>query len=533
MCLALRKAKIEAAIREGRLKHFKWAVKSTAKKPEEWVPIAERLAKENSGIVPMWFWLKKNGYGGLALAMHHHPELFAHLEWENKGGRLAKEWVSVAERLAKENDGKIPNLMKLREMGYGPLGQAIERYPELFAHLEWENKRGRLAKEWVSVAERLAKENDGKLPVQAWLHKNGYGGLVGALQVHPELFAHLECETGKGRKPEEWVSIAERLAKENDGKLPCIYWLQENGYSALCPVLKANPELFVHLEQEYKRHKSPEEWVPVAEKMAKENGGTVPTKGWLKKNGLGSLGNMLRKYPELFAHLKQERGRMKPEEWVPIAERLAKENDGKLPIKLWIHKNGYGGLVGALQVHPELFAHLEQENKNGRSPEEWVPVAERLAKENGGMVPSYARMKNGYSGLYAAKYNCPELFAHLEWEKKYGKILEWVPVAERLAKENDGKLPRECWMRNNGYGGLGTAMSNHPELFAHLKREDKKHKSSEEWVLVAEKMAKENGKLPNWTWLRKNGYSGLYSAKYRCPELFAHIKQDKRMRKTA
>lgn len=56
------------------------------------------------------------------------------------------------------------------------------------------------------------------------------------------------------------------------------------------------------------------------------------------------------------------------EEWVPVAERMARENGGRLQSAVWLEKNGCSGLCHAMRKHPGLFAHIEQErrNTNGR-----------------------------------------------------------------------------------------------------------------------------------------------------------------------
>lgn len=35
---------------------------------------------------------------------------------------------------------------------------------------------------------------------------------------------------------------------------------------------------------------------------------------------------------------------------------------GKLPSKKWLLKHGYRGLIDCMKKHPELFAHIEQED---------------------------------------------------------------------------------------------------------------------------------------------------------------------------
>jgi hypothetical protein len=244
-------------------------------------------------------------------------------------------------------------------------------------------------------------------------------GLVGMMQKCPELFAHIKQEK-KLKNPEDWVPVAEKLAKENGGTLQCGHWLNNNGYSALYLAMRRHPELFAHIKQESKAGRNPEEWIPIAEKLAKENGGTLQCGHWLRNNGYSALNRAMQKHPELFAHIRQEkRVRKNPEDWVPVAEKLAKKNGGTLQCIYWLDNNGYRGLYRAMRKRPELFAHIKQENKAGKKPEEWIPIAEKLAKENGGTVPCGQWLdKNGYSGLGYMLRTYPELFPNIKQDKK-------------------------------------------------------------------------------------------------------------------
>ena len=97
----------------------------------------------------------------------------------------------------------------------------------------------------------------------------------------------------------------------------------------------------------------------IAVRVAQENGGVIPYDTQLDKQGLGKVARALRNHPERFAHLKQAEVLDK---WVPIAERLAEEHGGVLPSRQWLEKNGYNGLRMALRRRPERFAHIPQGN---------------------------------------------------------------------------------------------------------------------------------------------------------------------------
>ena len=69
-----------------------------------------------------------------------------------------------------------------------------------------------------------------------------------------------------------------------------------------------------------------------------------------------------------------------------------------------------------MRKHPELFSHIEQESKKGKTPKEQVAIAEQLAK-NEKALPNYSWMiDHGHNGVYQAMKKYPDLFAHIEWK---------------------------------------------------------------------------------------------------------------------
>jgi len=246
-----RKAKIEKAIQEGRLKHFEWGKKQKRRcvkerTPAEWVLVAEKLARENDDKVPSSGWLQENGYPRLCQVMREYPELFSHLQKEYRGGRTPEEWVPVAESVFSENGEKLPYGKWLEKNGYSGLCAAMRKHPELFSHLKQENRKGKIPEDRVEEAERLASENGGKLPYGKWLLDNGYSELAAAMRRRPELFSHLKQENRKGKSLEGWVQVAEELAEEHDG-LPCGNRLRKSGCSGLVRMIKKYPGAFVHI----------------------------------------------------------------------------------------------------------------------------------------------------------------------------------------------------------------------------------------------------------------------------------------------
>jgi hypothetical protein len=62
----------------------------------------------------------------------------------------------------------------------------------------------------------------------------------------------------------------------------------------------------------HRQQPTKERYVAVVEKLASENGGKIPTCGWLRAHGLGLTYVFLRKHPDWFAHLPRERAKTGP-----------------------------------------------------------------------------------------------------------------------------------------------------------------------------------------------------------------------------
>lgn len=269
--------------------------------------------------------------------------------------------------------------------------------------------------EWVMIAEQLAEENNGVLPYKRWLSLNGYPGLVGAINREPESFLHIPQDR-KFKTTKEWVEFAEMLAHNNDGLLPRIGWLELNGYAGLKRQLYKYPDAFSHIDREESKLQSKKDNVKIAEILAEQNGGILPSHTELYKRGLHGLNTMLNKFPDLFSHIPQERKKRTKKDNVELAEQLAKEHNGILPNMAWLVKNGYSGLVQAIQLHKNDFKHIQQK-RIVISAEEHVKHAELIAKKNNGKLPSPKILREKYSKLYATLCKAPEIFSHIPQEK--------------------------------------------------------------------------------------------------------------------
>lgn len=149
---------------------------------------------------------------------------------------------------------------------------------------------------------------------------------------------------------------------------------------------------------------------------------------------------------------------------VARAEALARESGGVLPRRK-IHAAG-AHMVEAIARCPEAFAHIPQERLRApsKSTQEWLVVAEELAAQNGGLLP---RTKDLPSGLKSAVSKSREAFAHLLPKGSRvpnRSIPEWVAYAEELAEENGGFLMAPSKVPSS----LRFAMKRKPEAFEHI-----------------------------------------------------------------
>jgi superfamily II DNA or RNA helicase len=263
---------------------------------------------------------------------------------------------------------------------------------------------------------------------------------------------------------EDHVKTAEKLAKENGGKIPTFKWLSENGYIALGGCIMRLPELFDHLEQE-KLVLASEVHIETAAKLAKNNNDKIPSHSWLIKKGYGAFAQYLINHPELFTNLKQENFFISREKHIKTAEKLAKKNGGKVPSFTWLENNGYMPLSSYFTKHRKVFSHLKQDNSFVKK-EDYVKTAEKLAKKNGGKVPNPTWLKNnGYGNLYGCMYRNPESFSHLKKVSLRATHKDHIKTAEKLIKENGGKIPSNTWLNKNGYNAFAQYFNNHSELF--------------------------------------------------------------------
>lgn len=317
-------------------------------------------------LLPTNACLVKNMYSGLVRCIKLHPKRFSHIPQDFQGGNTVEEHIKLAEELASRNKGILQSSSWLSKNKYSGLAKHINMYPDRFRHIKQKYEGGKTIEECIKIAEDLAKNNNGILPNQKWLAKNGYNGLQQRIKNNRKAFSHIKQEHRGGKKVEEWVKIAEDLVKKHQGTLPTSAWLRKNGYCGLSNFIYKYPKKFSHMTQEHRKCKTPNEWIREAEKLAKKNNGILPNVGWLQKNGYDGVSRILYKFPEKFKHLKRDKkSKIGIDGWVEKAKELAKNHNGILPKQSWLSENGYSSISYSIRKHPEKFKGIKQERKKG------------------------------------------------------------------------------------------------------------------------------------------------------------------------
>lgn len=227
----------------------------------------------------------------------------------------------------------------------------------------------------------------------------------------------------KPKTLEEWRLIAMSLASNNNGRVPSNSWLVSNGYAALNHVMRRNPEAFDGMDQD-KLRKTIDDHVRDAERIAARNGGRLRSHAWLRTNGYASLSQFINVRRDRFGHLPQDKLINTIDDNVAKAESMAKKHGGVLPSKSWLSKHGHHDLVNGIHHHPERFKHILKTQLRF-TLEETILKAELIASENSGVLPCSVWLKaNGHHGILNAKIKHKERFAHIkqeflkEWTKR-------------------------------------------------------------------------------------------------------------------
>lgn len=157
--------------------------------------------------------------------------------------------------------------------------------------------------------------------------------------------------------------------------------------------------------------------------------------------------------------------------WIEDANRLAKNNKGRLPSYAWLKSNGRNGMLHAMRKYPETFAHFERDFERCKL-NDMVVIAQDIADKNGGLLPNTSKLrKMGHGNLVTQMYCAAERFAHIPKEKSIMSLDEHVRSAEKLSKQYQGLLPGHRWLRRNGFTALSGAMTKWPLAFRHIRRQ--------------------------------------------------------------
>lgn len=276
---------------------------------EDYRAEALRLAAANDGKMPTWTWRDTHGHRTLNTFIGRHADQFADIPTETVDKLEPNGWRQLALDLAKANGGHLPCQQRLCEAGHYGLSIALRKYPKVFIGIKQESKRGRSLKAWRAIAETLARKNNGLIPTGRWLCQNRYDTLRQRIQQHRNtIFAGMKQETTqpcKYKTRSEWVAVAKALAQANKGTLPSPADLAKAGHLGLVRLLQKHPDLFHGIKQHKRQRRQPQEWISTAEKVAKQHGGVLPSAYWLNTHGLSGLSFALRAHPALFKHVSQ------------------------------------------------------------------------------------------------------------------------------------------------------------------------------------------------------------------------------------
>lgn len=270
--------------------------------------------------------------------------------------------VREAEEIARNNDGRLPRAKVIREINPNLL-YAIYNHPQAFAHIPrgfQRNKRGSVERS-VELARQLAAANGGKLPCHVDLAKD-YPGLVHAMYRAPEAFAGIPRAERSRRRAvvlDAFVRQAEELARANGGSLEVTRKLQAQ-HNALVLAIRRNPEAFAHIPRIRRDMRSIEEHVRGAERIAAGNGGRLPAPATMKKEH-SRLELAMRRQPEAFAHIPRESKIVRISEYRQLAEKLAAENKGNIPSVSSLIRMSHRNLEWAIYRRPDAFAGMRQE----------------------------------------------------------------------------------------------------------------------------------------------------------------------------
>jgi len=257
----------------------------------------------------------------------------------------------------------------------------------------------------------------------------------------------------------------------------------------------------------------------------------LPNSAWLRKNSYGGLDAAMRVRPELFAHIPQERRVTKsPEEQLQLVMQLTENGKKPIPGVGWLIGNGYGGLDGWLSRHPEVVEKYGRDWAGGRTSEEQLQLVMQLTENGKKPIPGVGWLiDNGYSGLNSWLLKNPEVV------EKYGRDWaggrtpeEQLQLVMQLTENGKKPIPHRQWLQGNGYSGLDSWLRKRPEVVEKYGQDWAGGRTSEEQLQLVMQLT-ENGKkpIPGVGWLCGNGYRGLDDWLRKHPEVVEKYGRDR------
>jgi len=377
--------------------------------------------------------------------------------------------------------------------------------------------------EHVKNAEKLAKENRGKLYTITKLYKMGESSLACAIRKKPEYFSHIVRDYDK-IKVIQHVQLAEKLAKKNNGVLPAFSVLIRMGYATLADSIRRVPDKYKHIKREVLRL-TVQDHIINAEKLAKENGGFLPPTKELKKSHKALFATICN-HRKKFMHLIKPNGRLSVDEHVKNAEKLAKKNKGVLYKHAKLKSLNFHSLSQSIYANPKKFQHIKMETNDVIDPKIRIKQINKLIKENNGKFPCCKELAdaNKYS-LYTFFRSHREKFKDVKIKRFRKSFNDHLKRAEEISNLTNGILCSRLDLLKIGESELVHCINNYRDKFSHLKLDvnwREKRKTIEIHMKDAEKMASENnGKLPKKIYDQR-----LYSAIFRNPDKFKHIPRE-------
>ncbi len=306
---------------------------------------------------------------------------------------------------------------------------------------------------------------------------------------------------GENKTVEEWVKIAEDLEKIYE-TLPIDYWLHNNGYEGLTICKRKNSEKFAHIIQDRnERVTPPEERDKEVFEVVEKNNGFIPTYSEFVDMNKKSLYRYIYLNYEKFKHIKLSKPKnmfiKTDKEKRDFAESIAFKNGGVLPTQVNLAKDpNTKALAEYIRKEPNIFKYMMQywektyniriigtdiifssKEGNVKLAKERRKYAESLTDEKNILPKGGHLIENGNSVIVSDIRNHPERYKGMkQYFGKHGRVIiigednSARSLADKVAKENGGILPKSQHLRENNLRIIATDIRNHPERYKGMKQ---------------------------------------------------------------